>query len=133
MVFEREVRVSRNRLPQSALDATRLGQNIDRAVVKAIPRGRVGWVDVYRFQGLQVLSNDQLMMEYDRHGAEPSPMAQISLNRADRSFAGKYLNVSHFKDADGNWCYVSFSGRVVIVQRSGMYYNAGLWFIGILK
>lgn len=129
----RRVRVHA-RLPQRAIDLTGCNQNIDPKVVVAIPSGPVGRVEARLFQSTRILSNGELTNEYDRHGLESYTRAQIALNRADPDFADKHHNVTHFMDpVDGNWCYVAFVGHSVLVHRSGMYYNAGLWFLGIPK
>lgn len=132
MIFRR-VRI-RNRPPQRALNATRRRQNIDPDVVGLIPQSdKVGRIVVCGFQSAGIIDNDHLMMEYDRHGLKPSPMAQIALNRADAAVAIRYPNLTHFQDSDGKWCYVGFMEDFVLVHRSGVYYNAGLWFLGVSK
>jgi hypothetical protein len=128
-----QVRVSGTRPAQRAIDMTHRRQNINPAVVSAIPIDREGWFNVHLFQGVQQTSNVNLAMEYDRRGLLSYPLAQIALNRADEVLARKYPNVTHFKDRNGQWCYVAYIDDYMLAHLSGSDYNPGMWYVGIPK
>lgn len=133
IIVERRIRVYA-RPPQRTLDALRYThQDIDREVVASIPSDKTGRVNVRLFQSSNFLNNTELKMQFALRGLESYPMAQIAFNKACPEFATKYLNVTHFVDRDGNWCYVAFSEHSVRVHRSTGYYSDGLWFLGITK
>lgn len=130
IIVGRRIRVYA-RPPQRTLDTLRCAQDIDREVVASIPCDKVGRVNVRLFQSASFLNNAELKIQYTLRGLESYPMAQIAFNKACPEFATKYLNVTHFVDCDGNWCYVAFVGRSVRVHRSNGPYSDGLWFLGI--
>lgn len=132
IIVERRIRVYA-RPPQRTLDALRCAQDIDREVVASIPSDKTGRVNVRLFQSSHFLNNTELKMQFALRGLESYPMAQIAFNKVCPEFATKYLNVTHFVDCDGNWCYVAFVGRSVRVHRSTGPYSDRLWFLGITK
>jgi len=59
------------------------------------------------------------------------------VNEADPAFADEHPNGTHWKDAEGKWCFVAFVGwddeRRVNVHRSGLDWNAYWWFACVRK
>ena len=134
----RRVRVNRNRTPQQVLDATGRKQYTDSGVVEGMPRGEGEEVDVYFFSGHCYLSDAELEKDFDLCGLKPDPYAQAAVNEADPTFADQHPNCTHWRDANGKWCYATFSrwrggGRGVGVYRGGSGWDGGWWFAGVRK
>ena len=126
----RRVKVNRTRTPQEMLDALGRRQYTDRAVVDAMSRGEGEEVDMYFFTPHKSaydrngrISDDNLAKQYELRGLVPDPYAQDAVNEADPAFADEHPNGTHWKDADGNWCFATFDqwdgGRCVCVRRDG--------------
>src|SRR3989339_18147 len=77
-------------------------------------------------------SDDEVAKMLEERGLTDDPYAVCAVNEADPAFADKHPNVTHWKDADGNWCYAAFSRnggeRVVYVDRDD-YGWAGFWWL----
>jgi len=134
----RRVKVNRNRTPQQVFDATGRKQYADSSVVEGMPRGEGEEVDVYFFPGGRYRSDAELEKEFDLYGLKPDPYAHAAVNEADPAFADKYPNATHWKDADGKWCYAAFyrwddGERYVNVYRDGSDWNDDWWFAGCRK
>ena len=114
-IIVRHVTVNRAQTPQAMLDATGRRQYTDRKVVDAMPRSEGEEVDVYFFKPRPeayrdgIISDDRLEAEYEFHGLVPAdPFTLGAVNQADPAFADKHRNVTHWKDANGKWCYIAF-------------------------
>ena len=133
----RRVKVNRGQTPQQMLDATDRTQHTTASVVASMPRGSGEEVDVYFFRLGRFVTDDELAQEYEHRGLVPDQYAQGQVNKKDSVFADKYPNGSHWKDADGNWCYFAFRRwyvrRVVHVRRRGGVWGGAWWFAGVRK
>ncbi len=108
----RVVTVNRRRAPQQMLDATGCTQYIDEDSVAVIPRSGTGVEEnvVIEFFKLDCRVNDDVLAnEYRERGLVPDPYAVAAVNEDDSTFADKYPNGTHYKDANGQWCYLVFS------------------------
>lgn len=134
----RRVAVNRTRTPQETLDATGRKQYTDRKVVDAMPRGEGDEAEVCFFNLGRFINDADLEKEYELRGFKPvDPFSLAAVNEADPAFADDHPNCTHWKDADGNWCYASFSrwrvGRGVLVNRDVVGWNDFWWFAGVRK
>ncbi len=141
----RRVKVNRSRTPQQMLDATGRRQYTDRKVVDAMPRGDGEEVEVCFFKpdasayqdGL--MSDEEMERQCELRGMESAdPYSLAAVNEADPAFADQMPNATHWKDANGNWCYAAFGrwfvdGRGVRIHRiCDDWY--GRWFVaGVRK
>lgn len=135
----RHAKVDGTRSPQKALDATGRKQYTDKDVVKAMPKGESGEVEICFFKLGRYVSDDDLEREYDLHGLKPAdPYSLAAVNEADPAFADTQPNCTHWKDSNGKWCYAAFDqwydgGRRVFVSRRGHVWNDYWWFAGVRK
>ncbi|HXF43908.1 MAG TPA: hypothetical protein VNK70_00285 [Candidatus Paceibacterota bacterium] len=133
----RRVKVDRSRTPQEALDATGRKQYTNRSVVAAMPRGEGEEVEVIFFNLGRYVSDNDLEKEYELRGLMPAdPYSLAAVNGADPAFADERPNGTHWKDADGRWCYAAFDrhwddGRRVRVNRDGRDWSDDWWFAGL--
>jgi len=143
-IIVRHVTVNRAQTPQAMLDATGRRQYTDRKVVDAMPRSEGEEVDVYLFKPRPeaykngFINDDDLEKEYEFHGLVPAdPYSLAAVIEADPAFADKHRNVTHWKDANGKWCYIAFSRwdgeRSVGVNRDGRVWFSEWWFAGLRK
>jgi hypothetical protein len=133
----RKVKVDRSRDPQQLLDATGRNQCTDKRVVAGMPRGEGEEAEVCFFKLGRFVSDDDLDTEYQLRGLEPDPYAQAQANIDDPAFADSYPNGSHWKDKDGNWCFLTFCRwdvrRDVFCRRDGDGWLSHWWFAGRRK
>jgi len=138
----RKVKVNRTRTPQEALDATGRKQYADRNVVDSIPKGDGEEVDVVFFkpdlsERNGYISDDDLEKEFELRGLKPAdPFSVAAVNEADLAFADERPNATHWKDANGKWCYAAFrrwdgGERSVFVDHNGRGWNGRWWFAGL--
>ena len=137
-MFSRHVTVNLSRTPQQALDATDRQQYVSADVVAAMPRGENIKSEVFFFKLGRYVSDNKLDKEYDLRGLKPvDPVTLSAVNEADPAFADKHPNGTHFKDADGNWCFATFSRwygeRGVFVDRGDRAWLDDWWFAGVRK
>lgn len=136
-------KVDRSRTPQEALDATGRTQYVDRGVAKAMPRGtgegaktEFFELDLSRRGGW--ISDSDLDKEYALRGLVPEdPYSLAAQNEADPAFADEHPNATHWKDANGSWCYAAFflwrDERYVRVHRCDSDWLDRWWFAGRRK
>ena len=136
----RFIRVDRTRTPKETIKATNRAEYTDNSVVKTMPAGGDGAeneVEVVFFKLGRYVSDNDLAAEYEKRGLKPDPYAVAAVNEADPSFADDYYNSTHWKNADGNWCYVAFyrgdNERRVHVDRGDGDWVADWWFGGVRK
>lgn len=135
----RHVRVDRTRTPEEALDATGRRQYVDSAVVAGMPRGEFEEVDVYFFKVDRFVNDADLEKEYATRGFVPADVYTCAAVSADDpAFADTRPYGTHWKDADGRWCFATFSRwdddeRSVHVGRSGDRWVGLWWFAGVRK
>jgi len=140
----RRVRVDRTRTPQEALKATGRKLYTDQSVVDSMPRGEGDEVEVVFFKpdlsnrkGL--ISDDDLEKEFDLRGLKPADLISVAaVNEADPEFADKMPCGTHWKNADGKWCFATFDRwnddeRRVNVDRDDYVWFGSWWFAGLRK
>lgn len=137
-LFSRRVTVDLSRTPQQALEATRHTQYVDKGVVAAMPRGR-DEEELFFFNLGHDTSDDDLEKQFDLRGLKPaSPYSVAKVNEDDPAFADTHPNGTHWKDAQGRWCFATFFREVgergVGVHRRGDYdWDDSWWFAGVRK
>jgi uncharacterized protein YejL (UPF0352 family) len=140
----RLVDVDITRTPQAVLDATGRKQYVDKNVVATMPRGNGGKTEVFFFKPRPDayndgwISDDGLEKEFDFVGLKPAdPFSLAAVNEADPAFADAYPNGTHWKDADGKWCFATFGRwrgeRGVGVDRNDRGWFDVWWFAGVRK
>lgn len=133
----RTVKVNRGRSPKEMVTALNRAEYTEKSVVKIIPRGEGEDVVVEFFKLGKYVSDDDLAREYEQRGLIPDPYAQAAVNEADPAFADERPNGTHWKDEDGNWCYIAFDrgggGRFVDVDRGSGDWRDRWWFGGVRK
>ncbi len=133
----RHVKVNRSRTPKEVLKATGRAQYVTDSVVKAMPRGEGDEADVHFFKLGRYVNDADLAKEYELRGLKADPYAQAAVNEDDPAFADDHLNGTHWKDADGNWCFASFyrwhGERRVRVHRLDCSWYDDWWFGGVRK
>jgi len=133
----RLVRPDRNRTPQAVLDATDRKQYTDSNVVASMPRGTGEETKVVFFKLGHFISDVDLDKEYELRGLKPAdPYSLAAVNEVDPAFADKHPNTTHWKDAEGNWCYAAFYRwndfeRRVDVNRLDDDWYGFWWFAGL--
>lgn len=133
----RLVRPDRSRTPQAALDATGRKQYIINSVVASMPKGTGDEAKVVFFKLGRWISDDDLEKEYESRGLKPAdPYSLAAVNEADQVFADEHPNATHWKDADGNWCYAAFGlwcgeRYVSVDRRGGRGWLDDWWFAGL--
>lgn len=137
-IIVRRVKVNRSRGPRNTLDATGRKQYTDNKVVEAMPRGEGDEVDVHFFKLERFINDDYLEKEYELRGLKPAdPYSQAAVNEADPAFADEHPNGTHWKDADGKWCFAAFDrwddGRKLRVDRDDDDWGDFWWFAGVRK
>ena len=134
----RRVRVNHLRNPDAMLNATGRKQYVTDSVVAAMPRGEGDEADVHFFKIGQWTSDDDLEQEYAKRGLKPADSYSLAaVNEADPGFADERPNGTHWKDADGKWCYIGFlrggDERYVSVHRFDDDWGDHWWFAGLRK
>jgi hypothetical protein len=144
-IIVRFVKADRLRAPQEVLDATGRKQYVNAKVVSAMPRGEIDEGEVRFFKPRPEaynkngwISDDDLEKEFGFYGLKPCDPYKLSkVNADDPAFADEHLNATHWKDADGKWCFVFFSRwdgeRIVSVRRSTRGWRGNWWFAGLRK
>ncbi len=137
------VKVNRDRSQQEAIEATGRVQCTDREVVDSMPKGEGDEVEVVFFkpdlsERNGYISEDDLEKEFDLCGLKPAdPISVATVNEADPAFADEKPHGTHWKDANGNWCYATFNrwfdGRRVSVDHNDGGWDDNWWFAGVRK
>jgi hypothetical protein len=136
----RRVGVKRDCAPQEAIDATGRRQYTSNGlVVKSMPRGKGDLVEVFFFRLGRPISDANLEKEYELRGLKPAdPYSLSAVNEVDNQFAEERPNITHWKNANGKWCFISFfcsgegEGRVRVDQ-TDFDFDGTWWFAGIRK
>ena len=142
-IIIRKVKVNRSRSPEATLVATTRVQYTDRKVVDAMPKGEGDEAEVVFFK-LNLskrngcISDDDLEKEFELRELKPAdPISVAAVNEADHGFADKHPNGTHWKNADGKWCFATFSrlggARRVNVDCGGGGWCDDWWFAGLRK
>jgi hypothetical protein len=143
-MFVRIVKVDRSRTPEQALTATGRKQHVNSSVVATMPNGNGEEVKVVFFAPDKSaynengwISDDDLEKQYALRCLKPAdPFSLAAVNEADPVFADEHPNATHWKDADGKWCYAAFHrwlgvGRGVRVRRLDDDWHAFWLFAGL--
>lgn len=123
--------------PEEALKATDRQLFAIDEVLKNMPRSESGEEEVFLFKLDYDASDDELDKEYALRVLVPAPpYALARLNRVRYSFSDENPNITHWRDKDGRWCYLSFrkllvGGRCAYVGRHTekwhpRWYHAGV-------
>ena len=133
-VIVRSVTVNRDRTPKEALAATGRRQDVDDAVVAAMPRGAGKEVEIEFFnpdlskRGGRI-SDDDLEKEFESCGYRPAdPYELAAVNEADPAFADDHPNGTHWKNAADQWCFEAFD-RWLGERRVSVYRSDGDWLV----
>lgn len=134
----RRIKVDRTRTPEQMLKATGRKQYVDHDVVAAMPKGEGSEAEVFFFNLGRFISDADLEKEYALRGLKPAdPYTLGAVNEADPSFTDTHYNATHWKNADGKWCYTAFNRwhgvRYVFVHEYGYGWRDFWWFAGVRK
>jgi hypothetical protein len=141
----RKVLVNRSRSRQEAIEATGRVQYTNRKVVDAMPKGEDDEAEVVFFKPKPEeytqpgwMSDDDLEKALALRGLKQAPPDDVAaVNEADPTFADDKPHGTHWKDANGNWCYATFYRfgdlRRVYVKRNGYGWYGHWWFAGVRK
>lgn len=140
----RRAKADRSRTPEQALAATGRRQYVDDGVVATMPRGKGAKVETVFFkldlsERGSFISDDDLEKEFELRNLEPEyPDSLAAINEDDPAFADEHPNCTHWKDANGKWCYAAFrrwgvDERDVDVRRLDYDWAGYWWFAGRRK
>lgn len=137
-VIVRHVKVNRNRSPQEVIKATGRTPYLTDNVVATMPKGEGDEADVYFFKLGRYVNDADLDKEFELRGLKPvDPYSLAAVNEDDPAFADDHPNATHWKDANGEWCYAAFSEwyayRSVLVDRTDGDWLDCWWFAGLRK
>lgn len=138
-LISRFVSVNRGRTPNEALNATGRNKYVAEDVVQAMPRGAGEKAEVVFFKVGRDISDDDLEKEYALRGLVPADAYSLAaVNENDSVFADDRPNATHWKDANGKWCYAAFNRwrdeRDVDVHRDDVRdWRDFWWFAGLRK
>lgn len=127
---------------QEALNATGRTQYVNPAVVASAPRGENGKVFLWKpdssaYDENGCISDERLAEEYRIRGQKPAGLVLLAkMNQDDPALADTHPHGTHWKDADGKWCFAAFYGwggeRFVDVDRDVHDWSDVWWFAGVL-
>ncbi len=138
----RRVTLDPSRSLQDLLDATGRKQYKDRAVVDAAPRGEgterlIGVFTLNLSKSNGFISAANLDKEFDLRNMDGDPYGLAQLIIDDPNFADERPCGTQWRDANGNFCYGTFSrwdgGRDVGVHRRDIGWGDGWSFAGRLR
>jgi hypothetical protein len=137
-MISRRAKVDRSLKPKDALVATGRNLYVDDGVVKAMKKGEGEDSETIFFKLDKWVSDDDLEKEYELRGLVPQdPYSLAKVNQDDPAFADEKPNGTHWKDADGKWCFAAFfrwrDGRGVDVNRRDNDWHDDWWFAGRRK
>ncbi len=145
LIVRQVEKVNRSRSGKEMLDATGRTQYVNDEVVAAMPRGEGDGAEVIVFMPEPEeydhdgwISDEALDRAYEKRGLMAAdPYSLGAVNEADPAFADDKPHGTHWKDAQGKWCYAAFyrwnGKRSVSVDRSGGAWGAGWVFAGVRK
>lgn len=130
----RRVKVDRIRANSEVVRATRRNCYVEGPVLAKMPTGEGDEVEMTFFKLSRDVSDCQLEREYDLRALKADPRAQAAINEDDPAFADDNPNATHWRGADGEWCYTTFS-RWKDSRNMGVYSSGGrgwddYWFFG---
>lgn len=122
------------RTPQEMLLATSRKQYVNDEVVAIMPVHGKSKVNLEFVNFGKYMSDDALEAECKLRGYQriATPFELGAVNEADSAFADTHPNATHWKDAQGKWCYIAFirldGERDVGVDRLDNAWHAFWWF-----
>ncbi|MEI8104189.1 MAG: hypothetical protein WCG84_04810 [Candidatus Moraniibacteriota bacterium] len=126
--------------PQQVLDATGRKQLVNKVVLETMPRPTGGGEKQVEFYwpGYS-LTDDQLERKFsEKNWVSVDFYTLCKINQLEPKLAEKYPNATHWKNSDGEWCYILFTqdsyGPVVIVGSVGAEdeeWSDDWWFPGL--
>jgi len=136
--LRRTVPVDRSLSPAAAIAATGRNRYLADSVVASMPQGKDGTVDIF-FILLDTRMNDVFVdKQLSNNGLiAVDPFALMSCNAVEPDFADGHPCFTHWKDAEGKWCYAAFSawsGEREVEIRQCVSSWGGRWRVaGVLK
>lgn len=124
------VLVKYGRTPQEAINATDCYARFINDINVKIPGGggKKRRVTVIFFRVGKCLDDDNLEKEYKNRGLIPAdPYALAAVNEANPDFAYTHHNGTHWKDDNGNWCYIFFKRSWGELHVQARCYNKKIW------
>jgi hypothetical protein len=135
----RRVKVNSSLTFEDALKATRCYFDIpNEEFVRCVPNCQKEESEVLFFRVNSFLYDEGLAEEYERRGLIPAdPYSLAKVNEDNLTFMNERPNATHWKDAQGRWCIVSFDcfhnvRRVSTSLHVGQWPQI-YWFAGIRK
>lgn len=143
-IIVRRVPVKRGRTQQEAIQATGRTQYTDCKIVDMMPKGEGDETEVVFFkpdlsQRQRFISDDDLNKEYELRGLKPAdPISVAAVNEEDPTFADEKPHSTHWRDAQGNWCYAAFlrsngNREVFVFHHVVLDRDDSWWFAGLRK
>lgn len=109
----------------------------DETLLNSFPKIQKGTIELFTIG--KYVSDDQLEKEYQKRGLIPLDPISLTMYLQDTSILDnkKYI-ATHWKNADGKWCYIAFSPwgggkRSVGVGQSGYDWDDDWSFAGVRK
>lgn len=117
--------------PQQLLDETCAIQYVDNDVLATAPRSSEK-SKVELFTVGKYITDEELEKEYEKRGLVPATLDELV-----SMYGTKEYIATHWKNADGTWCYIAFDRwddeRGVYVNRRGRGWDDYWWFAGVRK
>lgn len=141
----RIVTVNATRDARAALEATGYALYVNNNVVNAMPRGEGGTTEVvpfnpetWEYTGPGYMNDEDLDKAFERRNLNASdPFSLAAVIEDKPSFAYKRPIATHWKDANGKWCFAEFrrwnDKRSVGVDRGDRVWNDRWSFVGVRK
>jgi hypothetical protein len=131
----RHVTLDASRTILQVLENTCLLVLVDDGITDSMPPPRDGEVDVVFFRTNVVVDDPKFADEYARHGLIPAdPFSVAAVNEVDPTFATRHRNGTLWRNADGQLCYLKFSGKGRVNLRRYKFHRdwtTNLWVAGI--
>lgn len=131
------VKVKRGQTPQQVLDGTGRTQYTNKAIVETMPLQDGDGEEEVEFVFFKVgrsLPDSEVEAERKKRGLVQDLAALVQYNADNPDFATDHPNGDSWKDANGKWCYASFSRwygeREVHVDFGGNDWSDFYWFGG---
>lgn len=116
--------------PRDLLEKSGYTIYANEKVLANAPMGEVGEVEIFTVG--RYISDDELESEYEKRGLIPANLPSLESVKDKKD-----LIATHWKDADGNWCFASFGrwgdSRRVHVRRGDCDWGGSWWFAGLRK
>jgi hypothetical protein len=136
------VAVDLTRSPRQMIEDTGRTQYVDQKVLEHAPyfpqAKAVEKIELTLFKVGRWISDDDIEKEYEARGLKPCDIFQLAaLNKAEPDFAHEHPNATHWKGAEGEWCYAAFHDwddvRNVRVNRDDGEWYGDWFFAGVRK